>query len=110
MDIGEVPGSRQYTNGPGFAVVLSSLAVQAEWAGQFLTAAEPSGQPQGAAFYYGGYAEVLYFLTGETQPYEKRQGTFGRVVPNRDFHCKRGTTPVAPRGRGRWACASATWT
>src|SRR5205807_10554664 len=49
VDTGEIPGSRQYTLGPEFALVLGPLTVQAEWAGQFLTDAfAPNGLPQGA--------------------------------------------------------------
>src|SRR5262249_16071081 len=98
-DTGEVPGSRQYTIGPEFALVLGSLTVQAEWTGQFLTDAEPSGQPQGTVFYHGGYVQALYFLTGEHQEYEKREGVFGRVVPRRDFRWKKGERWCSP---GAW--------
>jgi len=31
-------------------------------------------------FYLGGYFELLYFLTGEHQKYDKREDVFGRVV------------------------------
>jgi len=41
-------------------------------------------------FYHGGYAEVLYFLTGEHQEYEKRDGVFGRVVPRSNYRIKPG--------------------
>jgi phosphate-selective porin OprO and OprP len=88
-DTGEIPGSRQYTIGPEFAMVWGSLTLQAEWAGQFLTdAVAPGGQQQGTVFYHGGYAEALYFLTGEHQDYVKRDGIFGRVVPLHDYHWK----------------------
>jgi phosphate-selective porin OprO and OprP len=91
VDTGEVPGSRQYTIGPEFAMVLGPWTLQAEWAGQFLTdALAPNGQPQGTVFYHGGYVEVLYFLTGEHQEYVKREGVFGRVVPAHNFHWKKG--------------------
>ena len=72
-------------------MVLGSLTVQAEWAGQFLTqAVAPNGQNQGTVFYHGGYAEVLYFLTGEHQDYVRHEGVFGRVVPRQNFHWKKG--------------------
>jgi phosphate-selective porin OprO/OprP len=90
VDTGEVPGSRQYTIGPEFAMVLGSLTVQAEWAGQFLTqAVAPNGQNQGTVFYHGGYVEALYFLTGESQPYDKRGGAFGRVIPRNNYTLSR---------------------
>jgi phosphate-selective porin OprO/OprP len=91
VNTGDVPGSRQYTIGPEFALVLGSLTVQAEWAGQFLTdAVSPTTNlPQGTVFYHGGYVEVLYFLTGEHQEYVKREGVFGRVVPKNNYHLKK---------------------
>jgi phosphate-selective porin OprO/OprP len=91
VDTGEVPGSRQYTLAPEFAMVLGPLTVQAEFAAQFLTdAVATNGQNQGTVFYHGGYAEALYFLTGEHQEYVRREGVFGRVVPLNDFHWKKG--------------------
>ncbi len=100
VDTGEVPGARQYTLGPELALVYGSLTVQAEWAGQFLTrAVDPAGQPQGTVFFHGGYVEVLYFLTGEHQPYDKTNGVFGRVIPLQDYHL---TKHDLCRGCGAW--------
>jgi phosphate-selective porin OprO/OprP len=99
VDTGEIPAGRQYTIGPEFAAVLGSLTVQAEWAGQFLTRADPNGQPQGTVFYHGGYVDVLYFLTGEHEQYDKHDGTFGRVIPRSNFHTKAND---ACRGFGAW--------
>jgi len=90
VDTGEVPGSRQYTLAPEFAAVVGSWTLQAEWAGQFLTSAVVNNQPPGTLFYHGGYLEVLYFLTGEHQAYEQRDGAFGRVIPRSNFHVVKG--------------------
>jgi phosphate-selective porin OprO/OprP len=90
-DTGEVPGSEQYTIAPEFALVLGSLTVQAEWAGQYLTdALSPSAQPQGTVFFHGGYVQATYFLTGEHDVYLKREGVFGRQVPHEDYHLRKG--------------------
>ena len=86
VDTGQIPGSRQYTIGPEFAMVLGSVTIQAEWTGQVLTDAVESNEPQGTVFFHGGYVEALYFLTGEYQEYQKKEGVFGRVVPNNNFH------------------------
>jgi phosphate-selective porin OprO/OprP len=100
VDTGEVPGSRQYTVGPEFAMVLGSLTVQAEYAAQFLTDAVASnGQNQGTVFYHGGYVEALYFLTGEHRDYVRREGVFGRVVPLNDYHWKKNDSY---RACGAW--------
>jgi phosphate-selective porin OprO and OprP len=89
VDTGQIPGSLQYTIGPEIAFVRGPLTIQAEWAGRFLTDAVASGQSQGTAFFYGGYIEALWFLTGEHQDYNKRDGVFGRVVPSSDYYLKR---------------------
>ena len=89
VDTREVPASRQYTIGPEFAMVHGPLTIQAEWAGQFLTDANPDGVSVGTVFYHGGYVEALYFLTGEHQDYNRHDGVFGRVVPKHPFHWKK---------------------
>jgi phosphate-selective porin OprO and OprP len=98
-DTAEIPGNKQYTIGPEFALVLGPFTVQAEWAAQFLTHAIVSGQDQGTVFFHGGYVEALYFLTGEHQPYDKREGVFGRVVPLHDYHVRKND---CIRGLGAW--------
>jgi phosphate-selective porin OprO/OprP len=89
VDTSQIPGSRQYTLAPEFAAVYGSWTVQAEWTGQFLTDAKQNGQSDGTVFFHGGYAEVLYFLTGEHQDYDKEAGAFGRVVPRNNYHVKK---------------------
>jgi phosphate-selective porin OprO/OprP len=99
-DTGEIPGSRQAILAPELAFVLGPWTFQAEWTGQYLTqAVAPNGQQQGTAFFQGGYAEVLYFITGEHQQYERREGVFGRVVPKTNYRWKKG---MACEGCGAW--------
>jgi len=110
VDTGNLGGSRQYTLAPEFAAVYGPWTVQAEWAGQFLTQATPAGGTnQGTVLYHGGYAEVLVFLTGEHQSYNREDGAFGRVVPNQNLRSRRGEGFT---GCGAWqaGCGSATWT
>jgi len=91
VDTSEIPGSRQYTLAPEFAAVVGPWTVQAEWTGQYLTQATPKGEAnQGTLLFHGGYVQVLYFLTGEHQEYEKLEGAFGRVVPLRNVRFNRG--------------------
>jgi phosphate-selective porin OprO/OprP len=99
VDTGEIPGNRQYTLAPEFAAVFGSWTLAAEWAGQFLTRSVVNNQPQGTVFYQGGYAEVLYFLTGEVQPYDKHEGVWGRVIPRSNYQVKPGD---CVRGYGAW--------
>ncbi len=100
VDTGEINGGRQFTLAPEFAAVYRSWTIQAEWAGQFLTrAVAPGGTNQGTVLFHGGYAEVLYFLTGEYQAYDRGEGTFGRVLPNSNLRMKRG---AGVTGWGAW--------
>jgi phosphate-selective porin OprO/OprP len=99
VDTGQIPGSRQYTIAPEFAMVLGPVTIQAEWAGQFLTDAIEANQPQGTVFFHGAYIEALCFLTGEYQDYNRKEGVFGRVVPIDNFHVMK-SDPV--RTCGAW--------
>ncbi len=90
-DTGEVPGSREYTIAPEFAMVAGSFTLQAEYAANFLTQAiDSNGQNQGTVFFHGGYVEALYFLTGEHQNYDRKEGSFGRVIPKQDYLSEQG--------------------
>lgn len=55
--------------------------------------------PVGDVVYHGGYVQVLYFLTGEHDNYDKLYGVFTRVIPNRDFYFRRGCGAAGP---GAW--------
>jgi phosphate-selective porin OprO and OprP len=99
VDTGEIPGNRQFTLAPEFALVWHALTIQAEWCGQFLTDATVNNTNVGTVFYHGGYVEVLYFLTGEYQRYEKREGVFGRVIPNTNYRWRNGE---GCQGLGAW--------
>jgi phosphate-selective porin OprO/OprP len=92
VDTGQIPGTRQYTLAPEFALVRGPLTIQAEWTGQFLTNAVAGDEAQGTVFFHGGYVEALWFLTGEFQDYNKRDGVFGRVLPRNDFYLHRGSS------------------
>ena len=50
-------------------------------------------------FFQGGYAQVLFFLTGEYQQYQKTEGVFTRVVPHDSLRFSRGSGEC---GRGAW--------
>lgn len=56
----------------------------------------PPGTGLGTVFYQGGYAEVLYFLTGESRTYSRLESRFDRPIPRTTFSASRD-----PRGRPR---------
>ncbi|MBI2480103.1 MAG: hypothetical protein HYV60_16175 [Planctomycetia bacterium] len=55
----------------------------------------PVGPVVGNALYHGGYFQLLYFLTGEHDHYNKKTGTFERVTPHENFW--RGAWQVGAR-------------
>ncbi|MEI7861586.1 MAG: porin [Planctomycetota bacterium] len=48
------------------------------------------GTNVGTVFYQSGYAEVLYFLTGESRTYTKLEYRFDRPIPRNNFYVVRG--------------------
>jgi phosphate-selective porin OprO/OprP len=44
----------------------------------------------GTTYFQGGYAEVLYFLTGESRTYSKIEYRFDRPIPHNNFYALRG--------------------
>jgi len=52
-------------------------------------------------FGQGAYVQALYFLTGETRPYVRSQGVFGRVIPYRNFFSVWGEEGLCS-GPGAW--------
>jgi len=50
----------------------------------------PPGTSVGTVYYQGGYAEVLYFLTGESRTYSTIEYRFDRPVPHNNFYLLRG--------------------
>jgi phosphate-selective porin OprO/OprP len=55
--------------------------------------------------FYGGYAYVSYFLTGENRPYNRKMGVFDRVRPYQDFFRVRTEDGSTTTGRGAWEVA-----
>jgi phosphate-selective porin OprO/OprP len=62
------------------------LSIQAEALGLSV------GRDRGASdlFFWGGYAQVSYFLTGERRIYGRTAGAFGRVIPKNPFRPSAG--------------------
>ncbi len=57
--------------------------------------------PAGTAIYHGGYVQLLCFLTGEHDRYDKKTGFFERVLPTRNF-TRRDCGGLAGFGGGAW--------
>jgi phosphate-selective porin OprO/OprP len=55
--------------------------------------------------FYGAYAYVSYFLTGESRPYNRKLGVFDRVRPYENFFRVRTGDGDVVTGRGAWEVA-----
>lgn len=75
------------------AVQYGSLNVTAEWAGLNANNAGASGRD---AFFYGGYVEAAWFLTGETKPLNLSKGVWNRPKIK---------SPLHEGGMGAWQVA-----
>lgn len=47
---------------------------------------QPQGAPVGTYFTNSGYAEILYFVTGESRAYDRLEARFDRPVPRNNFY------------------------
>ena len=68
------------------ALVLSSFQLQSEYIASTASNATNGAVPvnHGTYFTNGYYVMASYFLTGENRTYDKKAGTFVRVVPHRN--------------------------
>ncbi|MEE8166929.1 MAG: porin, partial [Myxococcota bacterium] len=69
----------------GLAVVEGSLSLQSE-----VTISLPHGGISEDPVFWGAYAELSWWITGETRRYLRGRGVFSRVVPKRRFDPEKG--------------------
>jgi phosphate-selective porin OprO/OprP len=87
---GEIFGDdMQWLNGE-LVAVNGPWTFQAEYLTSYLHDAAPivggAVQPGvGTVMYHGGYAQILFYLTGEHDHYNKQTGAFDRVIPRHNF-------------------------
>lgn len=103
-DTGNFYTDSQILLDPEFVVQWGPLLLRTEYAASWLQGARPF---KGSAvnlgdhvFMSGGYAEALYFLTGENRDYNRVSGVFNRVVPNHNLkvsECCYGAWQVGAR-------------
>jgi phosphate-selective porin OprO/OprP len=65
-------------------VLRGPFSVLAEWV---MSRAQRPEDP--TATFWGTYAEVAWFVTGEQRPYRRSQGTLGYVIPTNSFDWKK---------------------
>ena len=89
------------------AINSGPLTVQAEFTGIVITDAVQPFQPpavpvdRGTPFYYGGYVQALWFLTGEHTSYSRSRAAFDRITPFENFYPVRSNRGEAC-GWGAW--------
>ena len=94
VDTGEIQASEALVTGVEVAWVNGPFSIQ----GEFLHAwvREQDGETPG---FGGTYVSASWLLTGESRPYDKAEGMFGRVIPKRNFDWGHG-------GWGAWELAA----
>jgi phosphate-selective porin OprO/OprP len=91
----------QWANGE-LVGVLGSFTFQSEYLvsalqdARLATSADPTN-----LVYHGGYAQVMYFLTGEHDHYNRKTGVFERLRPNTNFF-KPNKCDGGISGMGAW--------
>lgn len=88
-----------------FATVYGAFDMVAEYAATWIQDATIAGVGHGTPFFQGGYVQCGYFLTGEHELYERRRGTFDRMVPYENAYCVHAPEGEC-KGWGAWqVCA-----
>ncbi|MBA4018508.1 MAG: hypothetical protein C0483_15175 [Pirellula sp.] len=97
---------------PEVSLVMGRLHLQAEYFGQFNrdvaiqttnVPAQPNPGPNlGTAYFQGYYMQASWFLTGEHREYERKTGSYGRVVPYENFHWMKSGNGGNLLTRGAW--------
>jgi phosphate-selective porin OprO/OprP len=77
---------------------------QAEWLVSGLQDARTTlnGPLGNTVTYHGGYVQLLYFLTGESDHYNRKTGAFDRVKPFENYFFVEGDDCCRHFGRGAW--------
>jgi phosphate-selective porin OprO/OprP len=85
-DTGPITASSQTLFNLQTAAVSGPLTIQAEYLANLVNGARVGAGPDlGTVPFQGYYVEALYFLTGDSRPWDAANARFGRVVPRRNF-------------------------
>lgn len=80
IDTGTIDASQANTVGAEVAWVSGPFSAQGEF-----VRSEVDASVGGALQFHGFYALASWYLTGESRPYDREDGKFGRLVPRRKF-------------------------
>jgi phosphate-selective porin OprO/OprP len=118
-DTGFIGGEYQQILNPELMIQRGPLFIQAEYTGNWTqnatifpggaiplntspVAAPGSATNVGSLYYWGGYIQAMYFLTGEHRIYDYQKALVGRVIPNENFFALRNSNRRILWGRGAW--------
>lgn len=96
---------------PEVVVIAGPLSVVAEYAAVWTGGADQAALgfgvgtitfPRNTLFFQGFHVDVLYFLTGEHRPYDRRMGFLARPIPLENFFLVRSEDGRIISGRGAW--------
>jgi phosphate-selective porin OprO/OprP len=90
VDTGDISSQGAMVLGAEVAWVNGPLSIQGEFLHSFVDQTD-----SGMLNFEGFYASAGWFLTGDTHPYDRTQGAFGRVIPRHNFDWGKG-------GWGAW--------
>ena len=93
IDTGDIAADGALVAGAEAAWVNGPFSVQGEYLRWWVHANNGD-----VPVFQGLYASASWFLTGESRPYDRTQGAFGRVIPKRNFDPGHG-------GWGAWEIA-----
>ncbi|MBI3860554.1 MAG: hypothetical protein HY290_01515 [Planctomycetia bacterium] len=102
-DSGKIVGVNQQWYNFETALQLGPFMASAEYLFAFVhDAARGNAATVGTTMYQGGYVEALYFLTGESRGYTRKNGWYERVVPYENSFLVSDETGKTIFGRGAW--------
>jgi len=94
VDTGDIAADGALVAGAEVAWVNGPFSVQGEYLHSWVR-----GNTNQTPNFHGLYASASWFLTGESRPYDRTEGAFGRVTPKRNFALGGG-------GWGAWEIAA----
>jgi phosphate-selective porin OprO/OprP len=104
VDTGKLLVSDYHVAGCEFSTVLGSLSLQGEYiflAGQAASLKGAKTHFEQNMLLHGGYVEAMYWLTGESRNYNRKQGIYGAVTPHTNFFSVK-TDDGIQTGLGAW--------
>jgi phosphate-selective porin OprO/OprP len=86
VDTGDIESKRAFLYGLEGAWVYGPYSLQAEY---FRSRVDDDLGDR--LNFFGGYVYGSWIITGESRPYDRSTGTFGRILPKKNFSLKEGT-------------------